>query len=247
MLRFNRINPSDVRLLLILPFVLSPFLLHAAEEPYHLVNEIRVPDTGPWTLLSLEGTTHRLYAITESNLFVVDLEKDQVIRHGDIANVHCFVPVPRFKLGCCVAGDTESIKGIDLNTFKPAFDMKTSGRPGTILADPDSSLGVAFCSDRTIAVFETDDGDLMGSSPLPGMPRAAVMDPKSRRVFCSIEKENQVVTFMAAKKVGALTNWSVAPGENPSALALIRPLNACWSVAAIIFCADGFRHRESGR
>src|SRR5262249_42221014 len=73
--------------------------------------------------------------------------------------------------------------------------------------------------DHSAVVFEPDDADVMSSFQLPGTPRAAAMDPKSRRVFCSIENGNQLVAFTVAANVGALTTWPVAPGEKPSALA----------------------------
>jgi WD40 repeat protein len=191
--------------------------LRAAENRHLLSKELPTGDSGGWCAFSADESTRRLYTFSTSNAFVVDLDKNEVIRKTNIANVQCFAPVPRFKLGFCGAGD--AVSTLNLNTFKITSNAKMSGRPEAILTDPNGSLGFVFCSDRSVAVFEPDDGDLMSTFQLPGAPHSAVMDPKSHRVFCSIENENQVVAFTAATKVGALTTWSVAPGEKPASLA----------------------------
>jgi DNA-binding beta-propeller fold protein YncE len=204
-----------------IPFTLALLLspICRAESGYHVIKEIPTPNAASWNTLALDSSSRRLYAADAASVFVVDLDKEQVTRQlTNLVDVRCFIPVPKFKVAFYSAGDKASASGINLNTFKPAPSVKTSARPLAIVTDTNASLGFALCADGGGTVFEPDDGDLEGKFQLPAAPRSGVMDSKSRRVFCSLEN-GQVVVFGAATKVGALTTWSVAPGEKPSALA----------------------------
>jgi DNA-binding beta-propeller fold protein YncE len=208
-----------IRILPLLPLLLSPCLLPAAENSYRLVKEIPVANAGEWKTFSFDEGTHRLYAVNGAGVCVVDLDKEQIAQQApDIAGVRSFGVVSRMKRAFYVRDNEPGLRIVDLNSFKKISDMETGSKPAIVLVEPSGAVGYTLnAGDNSITTFEPDDGDFMGNSPLPGRPRSAIVDGKTRTVFCALEDKNEVLTFKLGQHK-AIKNLPTAPGEKPSAL-----------------------------
>jgi len=194
--------------------------LQAADNSYRLLEELPIGESTGWNALSVNETTRCLYGITSSTFFVVNLDTEQVVRQQtNVVDVSSFAVIPRYKMGFCLKTKESKISMVDLETFKHRGEIKTGSHPEIMLVEPTGISYTFNTGDNTVTAFEADDGDLMGNTPLPGTPRAAVLDAKSRRVFCAIEDQNQIAFFKFGR-LRDMDTWSTLPGEKPSGLAL---------------------------
>jgi len=70
-------------------------------------------------------------------------------------------------------------------------------------------------------VFEASSGKVTATIPLAGKPEFAAVDSASGQVYDNIEDQNSVVVIDSAQHTITHT-WPVAPGEEPSGLAMDR-------------------------
>src|SRR5690242_6135432 len=68
------------------------------ESRYHQIKELSVGDASGWNVLSLDETGRRLYGVTRSNIFVVDLNSERVVKQfTNVTGIHAFTTISRFK------------------------------------------------------------------------------------------------------------------------------------------------------
>jgi len=208
--------------------VALPATLQGAEAPaspgYHFLKEIAIGGEGGWDYLAVNETGRRLYVSHDTKVVVVDLESDKVV--GEIADtpgIHGIAVAalsPEVQLGFTSNGREDKMSMVDLKTLKTTTKVATGKRPDAIIFVPQRAEVYAFnAGDHSASVFEADDGDPEGAIPLPGKPEFAVAEPKANRVYCNIEDKNLVASIdTASRKV--VEQWSTAPGESPSGMAI---------------------------
>src|SRR6266478_8966009 len=186
-------------------------------NPYDIINSVTADAVTEWKILCADdGRPRRLYGIAGSTVFVVDLDRNQVIKQftSEFA-VDAFALVPKYHCAFYLAGRDSKLNVLDLNTFKLARGngMKAGKRPEAVVIKSDASMGyVLNAGDPSVTVFEPDDGDLVGTIPLPGTPRSAVYDQKSHGLFISIGDRNEIAFAVPRAKI-AIKTWLVSPGE----------------------------------
>jgi DNA-binding beta-propeller fold protein YncE len=192
-----------------------------AKAPYHFLKEIALRGAESGDSLTVDESARRLYVTSESNVMVLDLDKEQVL--GEIKNtpgVHCFVVCPRFGRGFSSNSREDRASVINLKTFKLIAKLKTGKNPGAILVEPSrQELWVFNAGDNSASVFEADDGDFLTTIQLPGKPKSGVADPKAGRVYCSIEDKNEVAA-VDTKAHRIVEHWPLSPGESASGMAV---------------------------
>ncbi len=195
----------------------------AATTPYAIAVRMPVGGDGGWDCLTFDAATHRLFVTRSSHVQVVDTERDTVI--GDIPNtpgVHGVALVPDIGHGFTSNGRDSSVTVFDLKTLGTVASVKLPARnPDVIIYEPGSKRVFAFNGGSANAVaIDPATNQVAGTVALNGRPEFAVADGRGR-VYVNLEDSSAVVCF-DAKSLRVLSRWPLAPGEEPSGLAMDR-------------------------
>jgi YVTN family beta-propeller protein len=193
----------------------------SAEQTYKFVNEIPIGGEGGWDILSIDSAAKRLYLSHATKVVVVDLEKNAIA--GEIADtpgVHAFIPVPELKRGFSSNGKENKSSVVDLTTLKTIAKVDTGESPDAIVYEPKSGEVYVFNHrGKSVTVIEAKSAKVVRTIELGGSPEFAVADSEAGRIYCNIEDKNEVVAIDTAKGE-VVARWPLAPGEEPSGIAL---------------------------
>ena len=203
-------------------FVLASSVANAGvSSHYKTLKEIPIGGEGGWDYVSLDSTARKLYLSHATKVIVVDLEKGKI--SGEILDtpgVHGFAIAPELGRGFSSNGKENKVSIVDLKTLKTLSKISTGENPDAILYDPKQQEVYAFNGrSKSATIIQAKTGKIVATLPLPGKPEFAAVDPEARRVYVNIEDKSRVVAIDTVKHVIA-SNWSVAPGDTPSALSI---------------------------
>jgi DNA-binding beta-propeller fold protein YncE len=198
---------------------------------YHIVDSLRLGGDGGWDYLTVDTAAQRLYVSRGSRVQVVDLTKLSVI--GEIPNtpgVHGVAVAPSLGRGYTSNGRDSSVTVFDLGSLKELTRIRIDGRnPDAILFDPFSGRVFTFNGGSANAsAIETETNTVVGTVPLEGKPEFAVSDGAGR-IYVNIEDKSELVAF-DARTLKILKRSALAPGEEPSGLAMDREQQRLYSV-----------------
>jgi DNA-binding beta-propeller fold protein YncE len=163
---------------------------------------------------------------------VVDADSGAVV--GDIPNtngVHGIAIAADFDKGFVTDGRDATVTIFDLKTLKVLGTAPTGKNPDAIIYDPASKRVFAFNgSSKDATAIDAKTGTVAGTIPLGGTPEFAVADEKGH-VFVNIEDKSEIVQF-DSNKLAVENHWSIAPGEEPSGLAIDRKHRRLFSVCS---------------
>jgi DNA-binding beta-propeller fold protein YncE len=203
----------------------------AQQSGYRILEKVKLGGEGGWDYLNADPKTGLLFISRGTHVQVMDLEKKSLV--GDIPNtngVHGIALAHDFGKGYISDGRDTAVTVFDLATLKTLKVIKIAGiGPDAIMYDHASKRIFTFngrSSDATAIDAATDA--IVGTVPLGGKPEFAQADGKGR-VFVNIEDKNVVVAF-DAKELKVLARWPIAPGEEPSGLAIDREHHRLFSV-----------------
>ena len=203
-------------------FALSVLCTSAfAAEPYQFVTQIPIGGEGGWDILTIDSAASRLYLSHATKVVVVDLNKNAVV--GEIADtpgVHGFVAVPEFQRGFSTNGKENKSSVVDLATLKTISKIDTGESPDAVVYEPRHREVYVFNhKGNSVTVVDAKEAKVVATIPLGGSPEFAAVDEKGGRVYCNIEDKSEVVAIDAAKH-DVVAHWPIAPGEEPSGIAL---------------------------
>ena len=187
---------------------------------YHLLKKIEVGGEGGWDYLFADSKSHRLYVSHATKVVVIDTETGNKI--GEIADtkgVHGIAIADKLGRGFTSNGRDNSVTIFDLKTLKRLEDVKVGKNPDAIIYDEATRRVFAFnggTSDAT--VIDAATGKVVGTIALGGKPEFAASSGKGM-VFVNIEDKSEVVAI-DARNLTAQEHWSIAPGEEPSGMAI---------------------------
>lgn len=176
---------------------------------------------GGWDYLTVDPAAHRLYLSRSTHVMVVDTRTDSVV--GDIPNtpgVHGVALVPESGHGFTSNGRDSSVTVFDVATLAAITTVKLPARnPDAIVYDPASKRVFTFNGGSASATAIDPAGNtVVGTVILNGKPEAAVPDGNGR-MYVNLEDSSAVVCF-DTRKLEVLSRWPLAPGEEPTGLAL---------------------------
>ena len=199
-------------------------LLPAAGAPARQVSRrIPIPGEGGWDDLTVDGPSHRLFVTHSTRVDVVDLTRDSVIGHIDgTAGVHAVAIASELGRGFTSDGRDSSITVFDLSSLAVLQRVVIAGRnPDAITYDPSSQRVFAMCGGSANAVvLDARTARVVGTVPLGGRPEFAVVD-RAGRLFVNLEDSSAVVA-LDTHTLAVSARWPLAPGEEPSGLAIDR-------------------------
>jgi DNA-binding beta-propeller fold protein YncE len=198
----------------------APAAPAASTSGFRLLETFKVGGDGGWDYLTADGNAKRVYVSRSTHVMVVGSEDGKVV--GDIPDtqgVHGIALAPEFGRGFTSNGRSDSVTIFDLATLKPIGSAKTGKGPDAILFDATTKRVFAFDGHGGDAtVIDAKSGDVVGAITLGGKPESGVADGKGR-VYVNLEDKSEIVEI-DAKELRVLNHWAIAPGEEPSGLAI---------------------------
>ena len=202
-----------------------------AQSNYKIAGKIAVGGEGGWDYITVDGTSSRIYASHASVAVVVDIKTGNVIGSiPDTKGIHGIAVAPEINRGYTSNGRDSSVTVFDLTTLKPIERLKvTGGNPDCILYDAFSGKIYTFNGRSSNAtVIDTKDNKVVATIPLDGKPEFATTDGKGR-IYVNIE-DKSTISVIDAKEYKVVQNWSIAPGEEASGLAMDTETHRLFSV-----------------
>jgi DNA-binding beta-propeller fold protein YncE len=189
---------------------------------YQLLKKIPVGGEGGWDYLNIDGPARRFYITRGTRVMVVDLETDKVI--GEVANtsgVHGVALATDLGRGFTSNGRDASVTIFDLKTLKEIQRVKVGNGPDAIVFDPASARVFTMNGRGNDSTgIDAATGQVVGTVKLGGRPEFAAADGKGR-IYVNLEDKDEVVAF-DTKECAEKGRWSIAPGKEPSGLAMDR-------------------------
>lgn len=176
---------------------------------------------GGWDLLTADPEARRVYLSRATRVMVVDADKGTLLGEvADISGAHGVAVVPELNLGFATAGKDKAVVVFDLKTFKAVKKIPAGPKADAILHDPASKKVFAF--DNTDGSITIIDPAALDKAPVTlavgGKLELAVADGAGR-LYVNVEDKSEVVAI-DTKALKVLARWSVAPGAEPTGIAL---------------------------
>ena len=205
---------------LLVMFVVLPDVAAKPPSTYHLLKKFVLGGDGGWDLLAFDNAANRLYLSRGTHVMVVDADSGAVV--GDIPNtprVHGIAIAPEFGKGFTSNGGDGSVTIFDLKTLKTLGNVKVGQNPDAIIYDPASKRIFSFnAASKDITSIDAKSGTVAGTLALGGQPELAVADEHGK-VFVNLEDKSAVV-MLDSRKLTIDATWPLAPGEEPTGIAL---------------------------
>jgi DNA-binding beta-propeller fold protein YncE len=194
--------------------------LTAADGNYHLLKKIVLGGESGWDYLICDSAARRVYISRGTHVMVIDADSYAVV--GDIPNtegVHGIALAPEFGRGFTSNGRANSVTIFDLKTLKVLGTAPTGNGPDAILYDPASKRVFTFNGHSGDATaIDAASGNVAGTIPLGGKPEFAVADGLGH-IYNNLEDKSELLQI-DSQKLTVTARWPLAPGEEPSGLAL---------------------------
>src|SRR5215468_11206388 len=191
------------------------------DEAYHFLAEIPIGGEGGWDILTIDSSANRLYLSHATKVVVVDLNKNAVAGEiADTTRVHAFVAVPEFNRGFSSNGKESKSSVVDLKTLKTVSKIDTGQNPDAVIYEPKRKEVYVFNhSGNSATVIDAKEAKVIATIPLDGNPEFPVVDSSAGRVYINIEDKSDVAVIDTTKHK-VIANWPLAPGEEPTGIAL---------------------------
>lgn len=191
------------------------------KSDYKLVRSFQLTEDGGWDYLSVDEANQKLYASHSSQVNVVDLKTGvQIAVIPSTDGVHGITIAYDLNKTFISCGRDSSVSVVDPGTFRLVAKIKGTGKnPDAILYDPFSKRVFTFNGRSSNAtVIDAVTLKVITNIPLSGKPEFAQTDGKGK-IFVNIEDKSRIAVINSVTmKVENV--WPIAPGEEPSGLAL---------------------------
>jgi YVTN family beta-propeller protein len=199
---------------------------------YHLLKKFVLGGEGGWDLLAFDSAANRLYISRGTHVMVVDPDSGAIV--GDIPNtprVHGIAIAPEFGKGFTSNGGDATVTIFDLKTLKTLGQVKVGKNPDAIIYDPASKRILSFnAGNNDVTAIDANTGTVAGTLALGGKPELAVADEHGK-VFVNLEDKSAIVKF-DSQKLTVDATWPLAPGEEPTGIAIDRKHHRLFAACA---------------
>jgi YVTN family beta-propeller protein len=192
----------------------------ALGNPPYLSRTIHVGGEGGWDYITCDPAARRLYASHGMSVVVISTDSGKIV--GQIPKtegVHGVALARDLGRGYVSNGRTNDVSVFDPATLMVLHRIPVGTNPDAILYDPFSQRVFVFngrSNDATVIDAHTDS--VIATIDLGGKPEFAVTN-STGRVFVNIEDKSEIIA-LDAQTLKVLSHWSIAPGEQPSGLAI---------------------------
>jgi YVTN family beta-propeller protein len=221
MKRFNRGTfARTIAAFVLLASVTMPHATAQEKTGFHVTRTIQVGGEGGWDYITFDAASRRLFASHATQVAVIDADSGTLV--GIIPNtpgVHGIAISWAAGKGYISAGRSNSVTVFDLGSLRRTKEIPVGQNPDAILSDPYSKRVFVFNGrGQSASVLSTASDSVIATIPLGGKPEFAVTD-MAGKVFVNIEDRSEIAVI-DAQTLAVVSRWSVAPGEEPSGLAI---------------------------
>ncbi len=201
-----------------------PHLARAQADPprYHLLKKVLIGGEGGWDYLSADPQHRTLYIAHSTQVDVYDLDRDTIIGHiYNTEGVHGIAIAEAARHGFISCGKSNSVVMFDLRSFDTLKRIPVGVHPDAIIYDLDTRHVFAMNAvSKSVSVIDAATGNVIATVPLPGRPEFAASDDHGH-IYVNLEDKSEVVKISAGSNE-VVSVWPVAPGAEPSAMAIDR-------------------------
>jgi DNA-binding beta-propeller fold protein YncE len=188
---------------------------------YKILNKIHLEGDGGWDCLTIDDSTSRLFISHGTMVQVLDVNTHTVVGTLiDTKGVHAIALARNINKGFISNGKDTSVTVFNLKTLQVITKVKATGNnPDAIIFDPFSQKVFVYNGKSSNAtVIDANSNKVIGTIVLPGKPEFSVTDGIGK-VYVNIEDKSQICVINSSTLKVDQT-WSVAPGKEPSGLAI---------------------------
>ena len=200
---------------------------------YTIVNKIKLPGNGGWDYLTVDEDGGRLFISHSTVVLVVDLKTGQVAGTiNETPGVHGIAIAPELNKAFISVGRNASVKVINFRTLALMADVKITGQnPDAIMYDQFSRRVLTFNGGSANAtILDAATNEVVATVALEGKPEFPVSDGKGK-IYVNIE-DKSLISVIDLKTMKVEKSWSIAPGEEPTGLALDNETHRLFSVCS---------------
>ncbi|HEY4786504.1 MAG TPA: hypothetical protein VIH57_10665 [Bacteroidales bacterium] len=202
-----------------------------AQTEYKISRQIHIPGDGGWDYISADENMDRLYVSHATMTQAVDIKTGKVINViPDTKGIHGVAISSDLNKGFTSNGRDNTVTVFDLKTLAVTGNIKVTGEnPDAILYDPFSKRLFTFNGrSHNVTVIDAVNNTVVSTIPLDGKPEFSQTDGKGK-IFVNIE-DKSMINEINSKTLTIEKKWSIAPGEEPSGLALDNETHRLFSV-----------------
>jgi DNA-binding beta-propeller fold protein YncE len=188
---------------------------------YEIANKFHIEGEGGWDYLAIDEPTGRIFISHGMVVNVVD-EKDGKLLATipDTKGVHGIAIAGDLNKAFISNGRDSSVTIIDLKSLAFITKVNVTGQnPDAILYDPFSHKVFVYNGRTSNAtIIDAASNKVVATIKLDGKPEFSVTDGKGK-VYVNIEDKSEI-TVINSVTLKVEETWNIAPGEEPSGLAL---------------------------
>lgn len=202
-----------------------------AQSNYKIVNKIHVEGEGGWDYLNVDEVNGRIFVSHAAVAQAIDISSGKLAGTiPDTKGIHGIAIANDLNKGFTSNGRDSSVTIFNLKTIEVIAKITVTGQnPDAILYDPFSQK-VFTCNGRSnnSTVIDAKTNKVIATIPLDGRPEFSATDGKGK-VFINIE-DKSLIDVINSVTLKVEQHWSIAPGEEPSGLAIDNQSHLLFSV-----------------
>ncbi len=209
------------KLLFISALLLCQTSSFAANPTYKIKNNYSVEGNGGWDYLAVDTMYNRIFISHSKIVNVLDLTTGLPLKTiSGLNGVHGIAFAYQLNKGFISNGKDTTITVFNLKDLSITNTIKVTGlNPDAILFDNFSHKLFVFNGRSSNAtVIDGESEKIVATIPLSGKPEAGVSNEKGK-VYVNIEDKSEL-TEINSMSLSIERTWSIAPGEEPSGLAI---------------------------
>lgn len=191
-----------------------------AQPSFKVVKTFAVTGNGGWDYLTVGPANNWLYVSHGTQVNVINKKTgDAITVIENTTGVHGIAFDELHKKGFISNGKLNNVLVFDMNTNKAITQITTGQNPDAIIYEPFSKK-IITCNggSKNVSIIDPETNMLVSSVDVGGRPETAVSDDEGN-LFINIEDKNEIAV-MDMKTFKVIHHWSIAPGEDPTGLAI---------------------------
>jgi YVTN family beta-propeller protein len=200
---------------------------------FRIVNRIHAEGDEKWDYLFSDDLASRLYVSHGKMVQVIDESKGEVVgKIADLDGVHGITIAPLLHKGFISTKNDNSVTIFDTKTLAVIKKLAIDGKsPDAILFDSFSQKVFVFNGHSNNAtVINAENNEIVATIALSGNPEFSTTNGKGK-IYVNLESASSIAVINAATyKVENV--WSIAPGTEPTGLALDNETHRLFSACA---------------
>ena len=210
---------------------ISLCVINCSSQTHKVSKKINVAGDEGWDYLAVDDVNQHLFVSHGSVVNVIDLKTDKTIATIlDTKGVHGIAIANDLNKAFITDGKDNAVTIVNLTTFELIEKVIIQGqKPDAVLYDKFSHKVLTYnAKSNDATVLDAVTNKVVKTIPLGGKPEFSVTNTKGL-IYVNIEDKNQIKTI-DAKTLEVIATWSIAPGDEPSGLAIDIETNRLFSV-----------------